>query len=134
MNVDVRDVIAKRDHRFKDTGDLDIKIARDCMVMLVSNDNQVYYLTLTTHNDNVMENYQKYPDSNYLLAKKNCDGLRKTSLVNLKSIYKGDINGKLVVIVPSDEYKKIIKKFIRWQEENPDDLYAEVKPVLESIS
>lgn len=57
--------------------------------------------------------------------------MKETSLVNLRSIYKGDVSGKLVVIVPSDEYGKLIKKFKRWQEANPDDLYEEVKPMLE---
>lgn len=133
MSIEVRDVIAKKDHRFKDTGELDVKVARDCLVMLISSGEDVYYLTLATHNKNVMEVYQKYPDCNYLLAKKKCEGLKETSLVNLRSIYKGDVSGKLVVIVPSDEYGKLIKKFKRWQEANPDELYGEVKPMLEGI-
>lgn len=64
-------MIAKKDHRFKDTGELDVKVAGDCLVMLVSSGEDVYYLTLAAHNKNVMEVYQKYPDCNYLLAKKN---------------------------------------------------------------
>ena len=131
MSIEARDIIAKSDHRFKDTGELDVKVARDCLVMLVSGDEGVYYLTLATHNKNVMEVYQKYPECNYLLSKKRCEGLKDTSLVNLQSIYKGDITGKLVVIVPSDEYRKLIKKFKRWQEVNPDELYDDVKPMLE---
>lgn len=133
MSIEVRDVIAQKDHRFKDTGELDVKVARDCLVMLVSSGEDVYYLTLATHNKNVMEVYQKDPNCNYLLAKKKCEGLKETSLVNLRSIYKGDVSGKLVVIVPSDEYGKLIEKFKKWQEANPDELYGEVKPMLEGI-
>ena len=131
MSIEVRDVIAKQDHRFKDTGALDVKVARDCLIMLVSSENDVYYLTLSTHNKNVMDFYQRFPDSNYLLSKKKCEGLKDTSLVNLQSIYKGDVNGRLVVIIPSSEYSKLIKKFVSWQESNPDDLYGEVKQLLE---
>ena len=131
MSIEVRDVIAKQDHRFKDTGALDVKVARDCLVMLVRSEREVYYLTLSTHNKNVMDFYQRFPDSNYLLSKKKCEGLKETSLVNLKNIYKGDVNGRLVVIIPSSEYSKLIKRFVRWQESNPDDLYGEVKQLLE---
>ena len=133
MRMEVRDVIAKSNHRFKDTGELDVKVVRNCLVMLVSTGADVYYLTLATHNKNVMEAYQKHPDSNYLLAKKKCEGLKETSLVNLSSIYKGNISGKLVVVIPSDEYRKMIKKFKRWQESNPDELYDEIKSMLDDI-
>ena len=131
MSVEVRDVIAKRDFRFKDNGQLDVKVVRDCLVMLLSSGDDVYFLTLATHNKNVMETYQRYPDSNFLLTKKKCEGLKETSLVNLRNIYKGDSEGKLVVIVPSDQYSKLIKKFREWQEIHPDDLYEEVKPLLQ---
>lgn len=79
MSVEVRDVIAKRDFRFKDNGQLDVKVARDCLVMLLSSGDDVYFLTLATHNKNVMETYQRYPDSNFLLTKKKCEGLKETS-------------------------------------------------------
>ena len=133
MNIEVRDVIAKKDHCFKNTGEIDLKVARDCLVVLVSNEEDVYYLTLATNNKNVMEVYQKYPRSHYLLAKKKCEGLKETSLINLKSIYKGDISGKLVVIIPTDEFRKIIKKFKLWQECNPDELYNEMKYMLDDV-
>ena len=133
MNIQVRDIYAKKDHRFDDTGIIDTKAARNCLVALISSDNHIYYLTLATHNKNVMDVYQKYPDKNYMLTKKKVEGLAETSLVNLESIYKDDINGRLVVVVPSGEYDKLVKKFKIWQEQHPHPLYSEVKPLLEQI-
>ena len=133
MSTEARDVIKTSDFRFKDTGELDLKPARLCLVMLVGRDDDVYYLTLATHNGNVMEKYQKYPECNYLLTKEKCEGLPKTSLVNLQSIYRGDIGSNYIVMVPSEEYEKMMQKFKRWQETNPDDLYEEVRPMLEWV-
>lgn len=130
MSIQPREIYAES-HFIFDNGDIDQKDNRNCMVALVSEEGYYYYLTLATHDNDVMNNYQRYPEENYLLSKKKVFGLNRTSLVNLRSIYKGPLKGKLVVIVPDDEYKKLMKKFVSFQESHPNPLYLEMKPLLE---
>lgn len=131
MSVEARDIIAKKtEHIFKDDNTKDIKVSRDCLIMIANSEGQSYYLTLSSHNNNAMEFYQRFPDQNYLLTKKKCEGLTYTSCVNLENIYKGEPLGRLVVILPDDEYRKLITKFIKWQEINPDELFVQVKDLI----
>jgi len=127
MSVEERAIINKKGHTFKDTGAIDLKTSRDCLVFLANCNGASYYLTLATHNNDVLNVYNRYKDKNYLLSKKNCPELLHTSLVNLESIYKGEPNGRWIVTVPLYEFEKIIKKFKAWQESNPDEYYNEIK-------
>ena len=131
MSIAVRDVIVKKtEHIFKDDNTRDIKQSRDCLIMIVNVNSQSYYLILSSHQNNAFEWYQRFPEQNYLLSKKKCEGLEYTSCVNLEDIYEGEPLGKLVVVVPDSEYRKLIAKFKRWQEDNPDELYSSIKEYL----
>ena len=57
--------------------------------------------------------------------------LRKSSLVNLQNIYKERVaNDQPVAFVQPDEYKKLIRKFKEYQEQNPDEYYEEIKGLI----
>lgn len=126
MSLSKGEVIANQLHVWKDTGEREVKFARCCLVAVAGNDNEVYYLTISTHNDSAWEYYQKFPEWNFILSKKNCEGIRKTSVVNLKHINKAKPVGKYVLSVPDCTLNKIIKKLKEWQAQNPDPIYEEI--------
>ncbi len=131
MSLSIRDVIKKEtEHIFKDNNTRDIKQSRDCLIMIANANGQSYYLILSSHNNNAFEYYQRFPEDNYLLAKKKCEGLKYTSCVNLKDIYEGEPLGRTVLVVPEQEFKKMIDKFKKCQENNPDKLYEIIKEYL----
>lgn len=130
MSVGIGDVIKKRNHTFEDNGKSDYKPERPCLVFLANVNDTPYYLTMATHNHKVQEWYQAYPDENYLLTKKKCEGLEQTSLVNLVTINKGEPTGRLMVIVPSYEMEKLKRKFKTYQSEHPHKLYSEIEEYL----
>lgn len=128
MSISARDIIAKKtEHVFTDNNTKDIKFSRDCLVMIADVNGQSYYLTLSTHNNNAFEYYQKNSRQCYLLTKKKCEGLAYTSCVNLDEIYEEEPLGKLVVIVPMDEYALLIEKFKKWQSKKPHRYYEKIK-------
>lgn len=131
MSLSIRDVIKKEtEHVFKDNNACDIKQSRDCLIMIANANGQSYYLILSSHNNNAFEYYQRFPEDNYLLAKKKCAGLKYTSCVNLRDIYDGEPLGRTVLVVPEPEFKKMIDKFKRCQANNPDEFYVKIKDYL----
>lgn len=131
MSVLARDLIEKQtEHIFKDTNTKDIKQSRVCLVVIANINRQSYYLILSSHSNNAFEYYQRFPDWNYLLAKKRCDGLKYTSCVNLRDIYEGEPLGRPILTVPENEFRKLIIAFKRWQNSNPDKLYNTIKDLV----
>ena len=131
MSVLARDLIEKQtEHIFKDTNTKDIKQSRDCLIMIANANEQSYYLILSSHSNNAFEYYQRFPEWNYLLAKKRCEGLKYTSCVNLRDIYEGEPLGRPILTVPEDEFRKLIKAFKKWQTSNPDKLYSTIKDLV----
>lgn len=130
MSFTKGEVVANYTHVWKDTGKHEAKGVRDCLIVIAEKDGATYYLTISTHNDTAWEFYQKYPEWNFLLTKKKCEGLEKTSVVNLKLINKVEPMGKYLFAVPERVLKDLIKQFKEWQEENPDPLYAEIKDII----
>ena len=131
MNIEARDIISKHtEHYFKDNGAKDLKMGRDCLMMLADVNGQSYYLTLSSHDNNAFEYYQRFPDENYLLTKKNCHGLTYTSCVNVRDIYAEMPLGRMILTVPEDEFLNILDKLKKWQDKNPDPLYGVIKPYI----
>lgn len=124
------EVIANYTHVWKDTGSHEAKGTRDCLIAIADKDEATYYLTISTHNDTAWEFYQKYPEWNYLLTKKKCESLKKTSVVNLKLINKAEPMGKYLFAVSDQVLKDLIRRFKEWQNENPDPLYEEIKDII----
>lgn len=57
--------------------------------------------------------------------------LKKSSIINLQNIYKELVSSDYpVAFIQQDEYKRNIRKFKAWQEENPDEFYGEIRPLL----
>lgn len=124
------EVIANYTHVWRDTGSHEAKCARDCLIAIADKDEEIYYLTMSTHNDTAWEFYQKYPEWNYLLTKKKCESLKKTSVVNLKLINKAKPMGKYLFAVSDQVFTDLIRRFKEWQNENPDPLYEEIKDIV----
>lgn len=132
MSYDKGTVIEKRGIIFKDTYTPDPKGKHPAMITIaVSDDNQyMYFLTLTSQVDKYFEQPQ-YQDMYAILKKTPMNMLKKTSLVNLKNIYKVEnTNEHLVAFVQPDEYSKIVKKFKKYQSKNPDEYYDEIKDLI----
>lgn len=124
------EVIANFTHVWKDTGSHEAKRARDCLIAIADKDEATYYLTISTHNNAAWEYYQKFPEWNYLLTKKKCESLQKTSVVNLRLIYKAEPMGKYLFSVSDQVFEDLIKRFKEWQNINPDPLYEEIKDII----
>jgi hypothetical protein len=130
MNLEQRDIFKKENLIFDDTGEIDVKGKRSCLVLLVSNGSAQYYLSCATHNKKVFEFYQKHPDWNYMLTKKKIPELQNTCLVNLKSIYKEILDEDPIIVIPSDIFKRVIRQFKEYQSEHPHPLYDEIKDLI----
>ena len=124
------EVIENFTHVWKDTGAHEAKQARDCLIAIADKEGMTYYLTISTHNDNAWGFYQKFPEWNYLLTKKKCEGIKKTSVVNLKLINKAEPMGKYLFSLSDQVLKDMIRKFKKWQVENPDQFYDEIKDLI----
>ncbi len=134
MNYDKGNVIEKRGIIFKDDFTPDPKWKHPAMITIaVTEDNQyMYFLTLTSQTDKYFDR-PEWKDKYFLLKKTEYNMLKKSSLVNLQSIYKEPVaNDHPVAFVQPNEYKKLIKKFVSWQEstDEPDEYYEEIKPLL----
>ena len=130
MNLEQRDIFKKEALVFGDTGEADIKGKRPCLVLLTTNGSDTYYLSCATHNNTVFEYMQKYPEWNFMLVKKKIPQLDRTSLVNLKTIYKDHIDKEPVVVIPSDIFAKMIRQFKEYQAKHPHPLYDEIKDLI----
>lgn len=134
MNYDRGNVIEKRGIVFKDDFTPDPKGIRPAMITIaVTEDNQfMYYLTLTSQTDKYFER-PEWKDMYFLLKKTESNKLKYSSLVNLQNIYKEPVSDdQPIAFVQPDEYKKLVRKFIAWQEslDIPDEYYNEIKSLL----
>ncbi len=130
MNLEQRDLFIKENLVFDETGEVDVKGKRPCLVLLVTDRSDKYYLSCATHNNRVLEYYQRYPEWNYMLTKKTIPQLDNTCLVNLKSIYKENLNNDPIIIIPTDIFCKMIRQFKKYPSEYPHPLYDEIKDLL----
>ncbi len=132
MNYDKGNIIEKRGIIFKDTYTPDPKGKHPAMITIaVSEDNKyMYYLTLTSQVDKYFEK-PELKNKYQLIKKTSYNMLKKTSLINLANIYKDTVsNDNPVAYIQPDEYKKLIRKFKEYQENNPDEYYEEIKDLL----
>ena len=132
MNYDKGNVIEKKGLIFKDDYTPDPRGKHPAMITLaVSDDNQyMYFLTLTSQTDKYFDR-PEWRDRYFLLKRTEYNMLKKSSLINLQNIYKEPVSSdNPVAFIQPDEYKKIIRKFKAWQEENPDEFYEEIKSLL----
>lgn len=130
LELEQRDIFIKEDLLFKDTMERDVKRKRPCLVIYVDSELKKYFLSCATHNDNVFETCQKYPDSTYLLKKKENANLKKTCLVELHTIYKESGDERCEVIVDSVIFEQLMAKFKKYQSKHPDSLYDEIKDLI----
>ena len=131
MSLSERDIILKTtEHRFIDTGEIDRKTGRYCLIIYSKDERESFYLTLSTHHNTAFEYYQRFPNENYLLSKKKCPGLPQTSCVNLKNIYEERPLGYFTTNVPDDEYKKIVRKFKEYHSKECSDVYNKIAELM----
>lgn len=135
MKYEKGDIIIKSGIVFKDNFLPDPKGKRPAMIAIAINEESrdMYFLTLTSQ----VNRYFEVPEDQkkYVVLKPTDDNkLNKASLVNLQNIYKSQISNDVPVAhVWPNEYKKVIRKLKEWQEstDEPDELYAELKPLLQ---
>ena len=112
--------------KFGDNGQYDNRKGHPGMIPIASDDisNETYYLMLTSN----VSRINIYPDQYYDLSDIWEEvHLEKPSLINLQYIYKGHISGdKLGGLMPKI-YKDVIRRLKKYQEENPCELYDEIK-------
>lgn len=132
MRYDKGNVIEKRGIVFKDTYTPDPKGRHPVMIAIaVSEDNQyMYYLTLTSQTDKYFER-PELQEQYFLIKRDDYNQLKKSSLINLKNIYKDTVVDDVpVAYVQPDEYKKLVRKFKQCQEKYPDEYYEEIRLLL----
>ncbi len=132
MGYDKGNIIEKSNIIFKDTYTPDPNGLHPAMITVaVSDDNKyMYFLTLTSQVSRYYERPQ-YQDMYHIIKKTPYNMLPKTSLINLKNIYKAENKiENLVAIIQPYEYIKIMKKFKEYQSKDPDEYYNEIKDLI----
>ena len=123
-------IILKRGIIFKDNQLRDSKYCHPAMIAIATDSitNETFYLTMTSQ----IQKYVLYEEQYYLLGSDTFQivNLDRPSMINLKNIYKEQINDRKVGGLPPQIYKQVIKKFKRCQEIAPDSLYEELKQYL----
>ena len=120
-------VFAKGTH-FYDNGQLDAT-GHPAFLPIAVNDitGEAYYLTLTSNMAKVLA----YTDQYYSLADVWEEiPLKKPSGINLQAIYKTNHIGNAVGGIAPRRLKEIIRELKRYQDENPCELYLEIKNIL----
>lgn len=116
---------------FKDTGKMDKKERRPCMVCILTTNKYAYYLSMWTNNNTAIDTYTLYPDWNVLIYSIEEPGLSKNSLVNLKYIYRSaPMPGNYHTKFKRQTISRIKKELKRWQKDHPDEYYDEIKDLL----
>ena len=131
MDYDRGDIILKSGLKFKGTDRLDFRLAGHPIVILKDasfDDDYIYFLTLSSQIAHI--NYE--PDRYYLVKKDNYNRLRKTSIVDLKYIYKSEnINVTRKTFLSSDDFKKMLDKMRSYDEIIKDDDFKEINEILD---
>ena len=132
MRYDAGNVIEKRGIIFKDEYTPDPKGRHPAMIAIAvsEDDNYMYFLTLTSQTDKYID-HPEWKNKYFPIKKTEYNMLKKSSLVNLANIYKEVVSSERpVAFVQAHEYRKLVKKFKAYQEQNPDEYYEEVKALL----
>ncbi len=122
-------IILKRGIVFKDNQLRDSKVCHPAMVAIATDSitGETYYLTMTSQ----VHKYALYEERYFLLDEETLNfasiSLDRPSMVNLQNIYKEYVNDKKVGGLPPRLYKAVMRKFMAYQEKNPDPLYEELK-------
>ncbi|WP_197017974.1 hypothetical protein [Lachnospira multipara] len=80
--------------------------------------------------DSHPEKYVKYGNAYFNIEDWEDVHLEVPSVVNLKVIYKDNVNERILGGFPPKSYKKLIRAFKEYQEEHPDEYYDELKSKL----
>lgn len=132
MGYNRGDIFMKRDIVFKDDFTPDPRGQHPAMITIaISEDNKyMYCLTLTSQ----VDKYFERPDLKrmyHLVKKTEYNRLEKSSLINLKNIYKWEIeNHDTVANVDPKEFRTIIREFKEYQSIDQDEYYDEIKAII----
>lgn len=123
-------IVYKEGIIFKRTQEKDPKTSRPILIPIASNSttNNTYFLLLTSET----KWYLVHDEAYYLIGEKAFSHikLKKPSLINLQDIYKENVDEEIEGGLPPRIYREVIEKFKQYQEEHPDELYEELKPLL----
>lgn len=122
-------VTRKKGTRFKDNGQIDPRPNGHPVMIPITSDNlcdTTYYLMIDSH----PEKYVKYGNAYFNIEDWADVHLAVPSVVNLKVIYKDNVNERILGGFPPKSYKELIRAFKEYQEEHPDEYYDELKSKL----
>lgn len=127
MFAEEQDIINLKNIVYKDSGRIDFSLTGHPVLIVHVNDTHFYYLTISSSSNKTLHknNYQHF------LLRKNRDNRLKAPMnyINLKNIYKQEINSYAPYGFVDDKlFDEIIKKLRYYQENiNKDEFYDEIK-------
>lgn len=119
-------IVFVRRTKFADNGKYDNRSGHPGILPIASHDisSETYYLLLTSNVGRKLI----YPDQYYDLSDDwEKVKLKKPSLINLKDIYKGRIEGDKLGGLYPQLYREVISELKAYQEIHPCKLYEEIK-------
>lgn len=127
MFAEEQDIINLRNIIYKDAGRIDFSITGHPVLIIRVTDTHFYYLTISSSSNKTLHknNYQHFS------LKRNKDNRLKAPInyINLKNIYKQELNNYVPYGYVDDKlFKQIMKQLKFYQENiNKDEYYDEVK-------
>ena len=130
MDYDKGEIIKKSNIKFKGTHKLDFRIGGHPVVLPIETKDEnefLYFLTFSSRDDL----YVNEPDRYLLVAPDKYNKLRKTSIIDLKYIYKEkNANTPPMGILNRRDYTELIRKFNTYQADESDEYYDEIRTFL----
>lgn len=130
MDYNKGEIIKKQNIKFKGTHKLDFRVGGHpvAIPLKINYDDEVlYFLTFSSRDDL----YVSEPDRYLLVTPDNNNRLRKTSIIDLKYIYKDkNVNIPPSGILKDEDYTALIQKMNDYQANNPDEYYHELIALL----
>lgn len=131
MFAEEQDIINLKNIVYKDAGRIDFSLTGHPVLIIYVTEKHFYYLTISSSSNKTL-NRNKHQ---HFVLKKNKDNKLKAPMnyINLKNIYKQEINNYIPYGFVDDEiFKNIIKQFKYYQENvTKDQLYNEIKRYIE---
>lgn len=134
MFAETQDIINLKNIIYKDAGRIDFSLTGHPVLIIHVTETHFYYLTISSSSNKTLHrNIHQH-----FILKKNKDNKLKAPVnyINLKNIYKQEINNYVPYGFVNDALFKTIIKDLKYYQENikEDELYSEIKSVFNKVS
>lgn len=134
MFAETQDIINLKNIIYKDVGRIDFSLTDHPVLIIHVTETHFYYLTISSSSNKTLHrNIHQH-----FILKKNKDNKLKAPVnyINLKNIYKQEINNYVPYGFVNDALFKTIIKNLKYYQENikEDELYSEIKSVFNKVS